>query len=118
VSQTFSHINIPTFSNLVILHTYPLWKWDRVFWNISIQNSDTGKLPRRKHTSVFLLKLYFSTIPLQFSSSCSLWQFLLQGMSEAYKANTQVKMQQQPPPFMLILIIKVWLFLLYWQDSE
>ena len=38
-------------------------------------------------TTVFLLRPYFSTIPLQFSSSCSVWQFLLQGMSEAYKVN-------------------------------
>ena len=40
------------FSNLVILHL-PAYEdgRDRVFRNICIQNSDTGELPRRKHTT-------------------------------------------------------------------
>jgi len=28
-----------------------LWRWDRVFRNIGIYNSDAGELPRRKHTT-------------------------------------------------------------------
>jgi len=28
-----------------------LWRRDRVFRNVGIQNSDTGKLPRRKHAT-------------------------------------------------------------------
>jgi len=35
-SQTFSHINTPTFSNLVILHTYPPMKMEQ-------------RVPKRRH---------------------------------------------------------------------
>jgi hypothetical protein len=28
-----------------------LWRWNRVFRNVGIQNSDAGELPRRKHTA-------------------------------------------------------------------
>ena len=27
-----------------------LWRWNRVLWNVGIQTSDAGELPRRKHT--------------------------------------------------------------------
>jgi len=45
LSQTFSRINIPTFSNLVILHTYlPMKMEQTVFRNVGIKNSDAGEL--------------------------------------------------------------------------
>ena len=56
-SQSFSCINIPTF--LKSSHTTHLPAYedgtDSVFRNISIQNSDAGELPRRKHTTWYML---------------------------------------------------------------
>jgi hypothetical protein len=54
LSQTFSRINTPTFSTPVIPHTYLPMKMDgtdSVFQNVFKYNSDTGELPRRKHTT-------------------------------------------------------------------
>ena len=49
LNQNFSHINTPT---PLILHTYlPMKMEQTVFRNVGIQNSDTGELPRRKHTA-------------------------------------------------------------------
>jgi hypothetical protein len=37
VSQTFSHINIPTFLKPSSFFIPPcLWRWNRVFWNVGI----------------------------------------------------------------------------------
>ena len=48
-SQTVSHINTPTFSTPVILHTYPPMKMEQT--GSETLNSDAGELPRRKHTA-------------------------------------------------------------------
>ena len=33
------------------LSIYHLWRWNRVFWNISTYNSDAGESPKRKNTT-------------------------------------------------------------------
>ena len=50
-SHTFSRINTPTFSNLVILHTYPPTKMEQCVPKRRHKISDAGELPRRKHTT-------------------------------------------------------------------
>ena len=50
-SLFFLLMNTPTF----LKHSHPtpihLWRWNRVFRNVGIYNSDAGELPRRKHTT-------------------------------------------------------------------
>ena len=43
------------FGTLCLFHLHRqvgtcLWRWNRVFRNVGIENSDGGELPRRKHT--------------------------------------------------------------------
>jgi len=61
-SQTFSCINSPTFSNLVILHTYPPMKMGQCVKNVRIWNSDTAELPWRKHATCYTLILRVATV--------------------------------------------------------
>ena len=49
-SHTFFCINTPTFSTPVILHTYLPMKMEQTECS-EMLNSDTGELPRRKHTT-------------------------------------------------------------------
>jgi hypothetical protein len=58
-----SEFYIPTFRNtLSVPSSYAgrffiptfLWRWNRVFRNVNIWNSDAGELPRRKYTSWYL----------------------------------------------------------------
>ena len=42
------------------LHTTCLWRWNRVFRNVGIYNSDAGELPKRKYNiynNIFILEL-------------------------------------------------------------
>ena len=44
-------------------HSTPtsLWRWNRVFRNVGIKNSDAGELPRRKRTTCFVCFIKLTT---------------------------------------------------------
>ena len=46
-----SEFYMPTFRNILSCLRRWVWRWNRVFLNVGISNSDAGELPRRKHTT-------------------------------------------------------------------
>jgi len=55
------------YSNFTQIQSYfiptCLWRWNSVFRSISIQNSDAGELPRRKHTIVLFALCGYFVVP-------------------------------------------------------
>jgi len=67
-NQTFSRKNTPTFLKPRHSSYLPAYEdgTDRVFRNVSIQNSDAGELPRRKHTNCQILFMSCTKIFIYF----------------------------------------------------